>query len=318
MVVNEGTSRDLLRLVVWYPLRWVILILPVRYGIAVLRIMGDLHYSLSSGKKRVILKNLSAIRKDNSDWSTRAAREYFRNHYIDRLLILIFPKFGAKEVGRFIEIEGIEHLHRALEKGKGAILLHGHFGPVHLPLVSLAILGYRMKQIGLPSDEGLSWIGRNIAFRLRMKYEAIIPAEIINADSFLRGAFRWLNDNGIIMITGDGSGTERQVGRHKVFSLFGQPVLFPLGPAILAQKTGAAIIPMFVTPGENGYLYKIIIEKPLVSGKIGEEALLDITGQFVRQLETYISKYPGYMHFIDRFSPGQLIEGTVSATEMSR
>lgn len=318
MVVNEGISRDLLRLVVWYPLRWVLLILPVRYGIAVLRIMGDSHYGLSSGKKRVILRNLSTIRKDNSNWNTRAAREYFRNHYIDRLLIFIFPKFGAKEVGRFVEIEGIEHLHRALEKGKGAILLHGHFGPVHLPLVSLAMLGYRMKQIGLPSDEGLSWIGRNIAFRLRMKYESIIPAEIINADSFLRGAFRWLNDNGIIMITGDGSGTERQVGRHKVFSLFGHPVKFPLGPAILAQKTGAEIIPMFVAPGENGYLYKIIIEKPLISDKIGEEALIDITGQFVRRLETYISKYPGYMHFLDRFSPGQLIEGTVSATEMSR
>jgi len=310
MVVNEKISRDLLRLVVWYPLRWVILILPIRWSIALLRIMGDIHYALSRGKKRVILRNLSIIRKDTTidcDWDTRAAREYFRNHYIDRLLIFIFPRFGIKEVERFIDIEGLKHLDEALKFRKGVILVHGHFGPVHFPLVALARLGYRMKQIGLPSDEGLSWIGRNIAFRLRMKYESIIPAEIINADSFLRGAFRWLNDNGIIMITGDGSGTERQVGRHKVFSLFGQPVMFPLGPAILAQKTGAAIIPMFVTPGENGYLYKIIIEKPLVSDKIGEDPLLDITGQFVRRLETCISKYPGYMHFLDRLSPGELI-----------
>jgi hypothetical protein len=64
---------------------------------------------------------------------------------------------------------------------------------------------------------------------------------------------------------------------------------------------------MFITPGENGYLYKIIIEKPLVSGQPGREAIVDITGLFVRRLETYISKYSGYMHFLDRFCPGELI-----------
>lgn len=310
MVVNETISRDLLRLVVWYPLRWLILILPVRWGIAVLRTMGDMHHGLSRGKKRVIRRNLNALRNNtskNCEWNTQEVIEYFRNHYIDRLLILIFPRFGVKEVKRFIDIEGLEHLNEALEFGKGVILVHGHFGPVHLPLVVLARRGYRVKQIGLPSDDGLSWIGRNIVFRLRMKYESMIPAEIIKADSFLREAFRWLNDNGIIMTTGDGSGTERHLGRHEVFSLFGHPVIFPLGPAILSQKTGAVIIPMFITPGKNGYLYKIIIEKPLVSDKTRKEAVLDMTGQFVRRLETYISRYPGYMHFLDRFYPGELI-----------
>ncbi|MBN2570382.1 MAG: lysophospholipid acyltransferase family protein [Deltaproteobacteria bacterium] len=310
MVVNETISRDLLRIVVWYPLRCLILILPVRWGIVVLQTMGDIHHGLSRGKKWVVRRNLSTLRNNISGdcgWSARAVREYFRNHYIDRLLILIFPKLGVKEVKRFVDIEGLESLNEALKLGKGVILVHGHFGPVHLPLVALARRGYRMKQIGLPSDEGLSWIGRNIAFRLRMKYESMMPAEIIKADSFLRGAFRWLHNNGIIMITGDGSGSQRHLGRHQVFSLFGRPVMFPLGPAILSQKTGAVIIPMFITPGENGYLYKITIEKQIVSDKIGREAVLDITGQFVRRLETYISTYPGYMHFLDRFCPGELI-----------
>jgi KDO2-lipid IV(A) lauroyltransferase len=226
MVVNESFSRDLLRLVVWYPLRWLILILPVRWGIAALRTMGDMHYALSKSKKRVIQKNLGAIRSNTSsvgDSNTEAVREYFRNHYIDRLLIFIFPRFGVKEVKRFIDIEGLGHLDDALKFGKGVILVHGHFGPVHFPLVALAKLGYRMKQIGLPSDEGLSWIGKNVAFRLRLKYEALIPGEIIKADSFLRGAFRWLNDNGIIMTTGDGSGTEKHVGRCSLWDRLSWP-----------------------------------------------------------------------------------------------
>jgi len=305
MTIEEGVFRDILRLFVWFPLRWLILILPIRTGITLLKTIGDMHYFVSMGKKELLLMNLSRLRGGilSGDWKEReAAREYFRNHYIDRLLIFIFPRFGVREVENLIEIVGLENLDNAIKKESGAILIHGHFGPVHLPLVTLARLGYRMKQIGLPSDEGLSWIGKNVAFRLRLKYESKIPAEIIKADSFLRGAFRWLNSNGIIMITGDGSGIERQVGKHAVFDFFGQPVMFPLGPAILAQKTGAAIIHMFITPGENGYLYKIIIEKPLASDKSGEDAIIDITGQFVKRLEYYISQYPGYMHFLDRFS----------------
>ncbi len=311
MVVDESIYRDVLRLVVWYPIRWVIRLLPVRCGIAVLRIMGDLHHCLSFGKKRMIRRNLGVLGQyktvTGSGENERAVREYFRNHYIDRLLILIFPKFGVKEAKRFVAFQGLEHLNEALSFQRGIILVHGHFGPVHLPLVALARLGYRMKQIGLPSEEGLSWVGRNVAFRLRMKYESIIPAEIIRADSFLREAFRWLKDGGIIMTTGDGSGTKKKLGKHSVFELFGHSVMFPLGPAILSQKTGAAIIPMFITPGGNGWLYKVIIEKPLVSDQAGKEAVLDITGQFVKRLESYISKYPGYMHFLDRFSLGELI-----------
>lgn len=246
MLVNESIPRDLLRLVVWYPLRWLILILPVKLGIALLQIMGDMHYRLPVNKKRVVERNLDILKKNSpkhGNWNTQSVREYFRNHYIDHLLILIFPRLDIKKVKSFIDIEGLINIDEALNLGRGVILVHGHFGPVHLPLVALAKLGYRIKQIGLPSDEGLSWIGKNVAFRLRMNYESMMPAEIIRADSFIRGAIRWLNENRIIMVTGDGSGTEKQFGKHEVFTLFGQPMMFPLGPAIMSEKQGRQLFP---------------------------------------------------------------------------
>lgn len=301
----------MLRLFVWYPLRWIIVIIPVEWGVRLLNSLGNLHFALSHGKKRMLLDNLELLQEKMPAKEKAAGigcvREYFKNHYVDHLLIFIFPRFGVWQVERLVEIDGLEHLDEALQQGKGVVLIHGHFGPVHLPLVVLARLGYRMKQIGLPSDEGLSWIGRNVAFKLRLRYEAEIPAEIIKADGFLRSAFRWLHDNGVIMITGDGSGTEQKVGRHEVFNFFGQPVSFPLGPAVLADKTGAAILPMFIVPGERKR-YRIVIEAPLVSTKSGEERARDITGQFLRRLEYYVSRYPGWMHFLDRFSVGRMIE----------
>ncbi|MBI5826130.1 MAG: lysophospholipid acyltransferase family protein [Deltaproteobacteria bacterium] len=305
MEVRESIPRDILRLIVWFPLRWIILASPVSVGIAIMRLLGDLHYALSGGGKELLGKNLARMRGVSIDRG-KAVREYFRNHYIDRLLIFVFPRLDAGRVKRLVDIEGIENLDNALKGGRGVVLVHGHFGPVHLPLVALARLGYRMKQIGLPSDSGLSWIGRNVAFRLRLRYESMMPAEIIMADSFLRKAFKWLNGNGVIMITGDGSGTETRVGRHKAFEFLGHRVMFPVGPSLLAEKNGSALIPVFIVPGEKKP-YKIIIERPITSKLEGEERAEDATRRFVARLERYVSMHPGYMHFLDRYTPGMLI-----------
>jgi KDO2-lipid IV(A) lauroyltransferase len=306
MIVRESIFRDVLRLLVWYPVRWLILLLPVRWGIRLMRTMGDLHCLLSRGKKRRLRENLRRMMGEEAEHQGGAIREYFRNHYIDRLMIFVFPRFGPGVIGEMVEISGLEHLDEALRKGRGAVLVHGHFGPVHVPLVVLARMGYGMKQIGLPSDEGLSWVGRNVAYRLRLRYEDMIPAEIIKADSFLRPVFRWLGENGVVMVTGDGSGTDRLVGKHVDHEFFGHRFHFPLGPSMMAEKTGAGLLPMFITPGRNGR-YNIIIEEPLRSDLSGEEKLTDITGQFARRLEDHVHRYPGYMHFLDRFHPGGLI-----------
>ncbi|MBI5815257.1 MAG: lysophospholipid acyltransferase family protein [Nitrospinae bacterium] len=310
MVVKERLGRDILRLVVWYPLRWLILGVPIRWGLAILGFMGDLHFALSRGKKRELAKNLANVRGETFAASAQgeaAIREYMRNHYVDRLFILIFPRFGAAEVERFIEIEGRENLDAALAAGKGAILVHGHFGPAHVPLVALARLGYKMKQVGFPSDEGLSWVGRNVAFRLRLKYEAMMPAEVMMADGFLRPAFKWLKDGGALMITGDGTGTGTRIGRHHLFRFHGKPVMFPLGPAILAAKTGAKLLPMFIIPGA-AKPYRIVIGKPILVKGDSPDAAVETMGEFLTELERYTSRHPGYMHFLDRFSEEALIQ----------
>jgi KDO2-lipid IV(A) lauroyltransferase len=301
MLISESMLRDALRLVVWYPVRWIVIMLPVPAGIAVLRTMGTIHFLLAS-RKRVLIRNrlgklqTKGLINGNVDQHTR---EYFRNHYVDRLIIFLFPKLDRQAVDRLVEFEGLENLDRALARRKGVILMHGHFGPVHIPLVALARLGYRMKQIGLPSDEGLSWVGKKVAFRLRLRYESMIPAEIIKADSFLRPAFKWLHDNGAIMVTGDGTGTDKLIGRQFPGRFLGSPLSFPLGPALLAGKTGAAVLPLFIVPGEKK-AYRVIIERPLHSDKQGDDSAVDIGTQFIRRLESHAARHPGYLHILDR------------------
>ncbi|MBF0555362.1 MAG: lysophospholipid acyltransferase family protein [Nitrospirae bacterium] len=315
MVTKESIFRDILRLIVWYPLRWTVEELPVASGLRLLNKMGELHFALSRGKAAILRENLSRFMTIDDAQKSKIIKEYLKNHYVDRLAIFLFPKFHTHQVEQTIDFEGLEHLNTALKKGKGVILVHGHFGPVHIPLVALARLGYKMKQIGLPSDDGLSWIGRHVAFRLRLRDEAKIPAEIVNAESFLRPIFLWLKEGGVVMVTGDGSGTQKHVGRHDVFDFLGHKVLFPLGPAILAEKTGAEILPLFVTQGQMKP-YKIIIAAPLVEP--GEPRdIHTITKRFIKELEGKIKNYPAYMHFLDRFKFGEYIVDTSDAKTLN-
>ena len=122
MKVNESIFRDILRLLVWYPLRWLIRILPVRLGIALLSLMGDFHFTFAKKKKRVLSDNLLHINPQAISQDT-IIKEYFRNHYIDHLLIFNFSKFVYKEVKRFLEIKGLEYLDESLKKGKGVIAI---------------------------------------------------------------------------------------------------------------------------------------------------------------------------------------------------
>lgn len=310
MIVSESIIRDGLRLVVWYPLRWLLLMVPAGLALSILRLLGDIHYALSRKKRAQILNNFKRLNPDSG--MTHCAdvrqviREYFRNHYIDHLMIFIFPKLGQREIEKMVEFEGLAHLNHALDANKGAILIHGHFGPVHLPLVCLSRLGYPMMQIGMPSDQGISKIGKLISFRLRMRYEAKMPAVIIHARTFMRPVIRWLQNNGVIMVTGDGSGTSEKAGRYDTFLFLNHRVDFPLGPALLSRHAGSSLLPLFIVPAKEKK-YRIVIEPPISDGETDPDPHVTMQ-KFIDRFELYVRQWPGYMHFLDRFEPGQWIE----------
>jgi KDO2-lipid IV(A) lauroyltransferase len=115
MIVSESIARDCLRLIVWYPLRWIILLVPVSWGVTILRLLGDIHYEVSRRKRAQLTENYRRL-NSNPDMNqylnlhssefgrtNHVIREYFRNHYIDHLMIFIFPKMGQREIEKYIE-----------------------------------------------------------------------------------------------------------------------------------------------------------------------------------------------------------------------
>lgn len=298
MVVQESILRDILRLIVWYPVRWIVHTLPLRRAFAFLYSIGDIHFFLSGRKNWQLLKNLQSV-----SWNKKLSLEdffsiiknYYRNHYVNQLQIFIFPRLNAKNIGKVHDFRGLEHLDGALKKGRGCILLHAHFGPTQLPLHALGLLGYTAVQLGLPTDEGLSFIGRHVAFKLRLRYEKKILATILPATSFLRPLFEALKKNCIVLMTGDGAGKTKFIGKVVTEDFLGVKTFFTPGAQNLAEKTGAAVVPMFTFPENKKYI-TAFHEQLNINGN-NENVIRD----FAKLMQEYVQKYPYLWHFWDEF-----------------
>jgi len=233
-------------------------------------------------------------------------RKYMQNHYVDRLHLFLFARLRRRSAwSKLIFLQGQQHVHEALTRGKGCIIVHGHFGPIQLPLFPLASEGFNLLQIGLPSDRGLSWIGRQVAFRLRRIYESKLPAVIIEAGRYLRPVFRHLADNGVVLITGDGAGGGARVGKYRLLPFLDGQLEVPEGPVRLAQQTGAVLLPAFVIDERTGY-YKFVIGRPIELNPTAKDAnAVDrVAQQFPCLLEKFIRRYPWNWHFWDEWTIG--------------
>jgi len=310
MVIPESFLKDLSRLIVWFPLRWIIKILPPGKDFTVIKYIGRLYYYHGKAKALELRKNLSSV-LDFSQQPLTLKQIILGNletHFMNQYLVFFFSKFNQANIDKYHFFEGMENLEKSVLKGRGCIIIHGHFGPAQLPLIHLGICNYPVAQIGYHNrGYNLSSIGK-IVQKKKIMMEMQSSANIIMADSFLRPIFRLLKNNGIVMMTGDGVGGGKYIGKYCSVFFLNKAVLFPEGPAALAQKTNAVLLPAFTVPGNNNR-YKTIIEKPfnVLSSGLKEDDIRKNTQTFASVMEKYVTRYPHYWHFWDEFEKWEVV-----------
>ncbi|MHC1713466.1 MAG: lysophospholipid acyltransferase family protein [Solidesulfovibrio sp.] len=301
MQVTESRLRDLLRLIVWYPLRLVITRLPARVGLAILWGMARLHQALSGQRNARLLNALNRVAPKMPQYEARRqVGEFFRTHYANQLAIFLFPGLTRANYGQLLEIIGLKNLDAALGTGRGVVLAIGHFGPAQLPLTVLGLLGYPMLQIGFQNDNALTWIGRHVSFRLRQCYESRIPARIVPPGSGTRQAVLHLRAGGAVMTTADDAPGQPPFALHADFEFLGGRLHAPLGPARLALTTGAALLPAFLVPGEAAP-YRLLLQTPISPPPNGtkDAAVLAMTREYLDSYASIISRFPGWWHALE-------------------
>lgn len=220
----------------------------------------------------------------------QAVREAFASYGRYWMESLRLPAMDPAQVDARFSIEGLEHIRQARERGQGAILAVPHLG------------GWEV---------GGSWFVRQ-GFPLTVVVEALQPPELFEWFVKLREGFgftviplgrsagtkvvRALKDNQVVALLAD-----RDIAGGGVdVEFFGERTTLPGGPATLARRLGAPLLPTAIYFDGDGH--HTVVRPPVpVDGDV-----VEVTQRLAVELEALIRRAPEQWHMFQPNWPSDL------------
>jgi len=197
--------------------------------------LGGLIYRLSRRYRTIAERNLTLCFPEKSPGEIRQiALDVFRNLAKTLLETLKMVHMKDKEVCERIRLEGLSYLDEALAKGKGVLLITAHFGNWELMARRLVIQGYKVHVVAREADYEAT-TGLMTRLRETSGYRVIMREEVV------REGLRCLKRNECLGLLPD----QNQTDSRLFVDFFGRPACTAPGAALLAMRTGAAMIPLF-------------------------------------------------------------------------
>ncbi len=247
-----------------------------------------LYYSIGVRFRRAVRENLRiALGETVSDRRLKSiTRRVFSNvtkSFADSFFVAALPPQRWAEV--MDPPVGKEHIARALERGKGAIILTGHIGNWEVGGITLGRVGVETHMVYMPDRFAAFEQARRKARDLQKVSGLAMGSSF---DTSLR-VIRLLAENKIITMKGDRSLN----GEGITIPLFGRDTVFPKGPFLVAYISRAPILPAFVVLKEDDR-YVPIVEEPIYVERTGnrENDIRALTLRMARVIEKYIRRYP--------------------------
>jgi KDO2-lipid IV(A) lauroyltransferase len=200
---------------------------------------------------------------------------------------------NLSQVRKKVSIVGVGNLKKALEKKKGVIALTGHFGNFPLLCLRLKEEGFVVNTMTRPMrDEKASDFFHKLRTEVGVKTIFSYPRR-----EAVFGSLEALNNNEIIVLQMD-----QNFGTGGVWvNFFGKLAATPIGPIILALRSKAAIVPMFIVRnGQGKYTLFIEEEVSLEQRDDKDEAVLASAIKFTNIMEDWIRKYPQLWAWLHR------------------
>jgi KDO2-lipid IV(A) lauroyltransferase len=230
----------------------------------------------------------------NEDDRNRILKENYKN--IIKTFIL-FPRisgFNADNIEETFEFQCEEYYEKAVKRGKGVFVLTGHLGNWEFAAAAQSLrhggLVAVAKDIHNPYIDG---------YIKALRKSALI--DVVRPRNAVFKLLRSLKRGKTIAMLLD----QNTLRHEAVFvDFFGRPAATQYAMALMALKTGAAIVPGFITPNCVSGGYTIRYEKPIFVDDIQdkEQATRTLTQQFTTILENQIKRVPGQWFWVhDRF-----------------
>ena len=205
---------------------------------------GAAWFWLSPSQRRAALENYGAAlgRVPTDPEVARVARRAFQNYGRMLMDFLLIGSLSPEELVKRITIDGRDHLDAALARGRGAIMAVPHMGSWDMAGAYAGAIGYPIAAVAEKFPGSLN----DAVVQTRRRFGMNV---IMLGRAAIRAITDALHSNHIVALLCD---LEQGPGVDVRF--FGRHAIVPGGPAALALKTGASLMPACqytVAPGRH-------------------------------------------------------------------
>jgi KDO2-lipid IV(A) lauroyltransferase len=234
-------------------------------------------------RRKVILDNLQMVYGDELPMEeTALLRNIYRNFIYLWMEFLQANIKKRDDMLKSCRFHNLELLDKALEQGKGVVLVTGHLGNFEWFAYVLAMQGYKI--FGVAKRQSNPWINAMIHDSRRQ-----FGTEIIYVKNAMKEGLKELQNGHILGLVADQDAKHRGV----FVDFLGIPSSTAVGPAVYNLRSGAPI--MFCAAIRRDYAdFDIYFERPFdtTGMELNDENIEAITRMHVSALERWVRKYP--------------------------
>ena len=246
--------------------------------------LGRAFYTFDGGHRRLAIENLRAAfplrTEEECVGITRRMFEHF-----GRLLmgLLKFSTLTPQEMMAHVEFDGEERVRAAHGKGRGVLLITGHFGFWEINALVHALEIAPIAVLARPLDNPL-------LHALLEEVRCATGNSVIYRRGAIRRVLRALGSNQAVAVLID----QHMHSADAVYvDFFNRQAATTSAPAALALKTGAPVVPVFALPLPGGrfrMVYEHAVELPETDDD--QTAIRELTQRCTDVLEMYVRRYP--------------------------
>lgn len=285
MSTNNIKFRDYIGFGAYRLCTFLIRLLPRPVCLKTGQALGSLAFRVDRRHRRLALANLERAlgRETGPSDRRRIARASFRHFGRVTADILKWQHLKPSRREALLRAEGLDHIRRALQEGRGALVFSAHFGNWEVAAQAIAGLG-PLSVVARPLNNPL------IEARLG-RFRSRLGAKVISKFQAAKPILQALRRNEIVAILID----QNVQRREAVFvDFFGSAAATTPGLASFALRTRSPLIPVFCHPApRSSYLVKIGPPLPFAPDGDSDRDVLKITQASTKIIEAEIRREPG-------------------------
>lgn len=238
-------------------------LLPRGLATALGRAAARLFLTVAGSRRRILLENLAHAFPEKTPQELAAiARASVESFGAAMMEFIESPRFSREEILERVTLSGEEHLAAARARGKGVILLTAHFGNWEMGAFATCLAFGPVALVVRPLDN--PYLEEELRLRRTRFGNWLIPKR-----EAVREVMKAMRRNEMVALLVD----QNVLANEAVFvPFFGRDAATTPSVALIQQRTGAAVVPLFAWPLGNGR-YRLTFEPPILPEEFAHEEI---------------------------------------------